>query len=122
MNDLPERIFIDTEDGKRCSPYYAEKYGTAVEYIRADLAPVIGYTEQQMMDAMNHADFEGFYTVEENAEYLANLTPASLVLVPTIDQLAEAMYQDNTALLTNVEARYIAKVVHALLTKGRGGA
>jgi len=50
------------------------------------------------------------------------LAPASSVLVPTIDELAEAMYQDNTALLTNVEARYIAKVVHALLTKGRGGA
>jgi len=47
---------------------------------------------------------------------------ASSVLVPTIDELAEAMYQDNTALLTNVEARYIAKVVHKLLTKSRGGA
>jgi len=49
------------------------------------------------------------------------VVPASSVLVPTIDELAEAMYQNNTALLTNVEARYIAKVVHALLTKGRGG-
>jgi hypothetical protein len=36
--------------------------------------------------------------------------------VPTVEELAEAIYQDNTALLTNVEARYIAKVVHKLLT------
>jgi hypothetical protein len=46
---------------------------------------------------------------------------AAEVPVPTVEKLAEAIYQDNTALLTNVEARYIAKVVHALLTKGRGG-
>jgi hypothetical protein len=44
------------------------------------------------------------------------------VPIPTVEELAEAMYQNNTALLTNVEARYIAKVVHKLLTKGRGEA
>jgi len=47
---------------------------------------------------------------------------ASWIPVPTVEELAEAMYQNNTTLLTNVEARYIAKVVHKLLTKSRGGA
>jgi hypothetical protein len=51
----------------------------------------------------------------------SDLTNAE-VPIPTVEELAEAMYQNNTALLTNVEARYIAKVVHKLLTKGRGGA
>ena len=63
----------------------------------------------------------GLVLQEEGGRKVYQPTPASSVLVPTIDELAEAMYQDNTALLTNVEARYIAKVVHALLTKGRGG-
>jgi len=48
------------------------------------------------------------------------LAPASSV--PTVDMLTDVVYQDNTALLTNVEALYIARAVHALLTKGRGGA
>ena len=49
-------------------------------------------------------------------------TKPDAIPIPTVEELAEAIYQDNTALLTNVEARYIAKVVHKLLTKGRGGA
>ena len=51
---------------------------------------------------------------------IEDLPPAAQP-IPTVEELAVAMYQDNTALLTNVQARYIAKVVHALLTKGRGG-
>jgi len=90
---------------------------------KADLAPVIGYTEQQMREAMIQCVVSDD-KIDEILEALipaAEVVPASSVLVPTIDELAEAMYQNNTALLTNVEARYIAKVVHALLTKGRGG-
>jgi len=81
MSDLPERIFIDPEDGERCSPYAAEKYGTAVEYIRADLAPA-----------------------------------SSEVPIPTVEDLAEIIYQEGPALLAKDEARYMASVVHKLLT------
>ena len=51
-----------------------------------------------------------------------SVATAAEVPIPTVEELAEAMYQNNTALLTNVQARYIAKVVHKILTKGRGGA
>ena len=44
------------------------------------------------------------------------LPATAAIPIPTVEELAEAIYQDNTALLTNVEARYIAKVVHKLLT------
>jgi hypothetical protein len=57
-----------------------------------------------------------------DAIYALQLTAQQTTIpIPTVEELAEAMYQNNTALLTNVEARYIAKVVHKLLTKGRGG-
>jgi len=83
-------------------------------------APTVGYSREQMLDIF----CEGAITRGEMAEaerYLATLISTLSVPVPAIDELAEAVYQDNTALLTNVEARYIAKVIHALLTKGRGG-
>lgn len=37
MSDLPERIWLTADDGERCTPYYAEKYGAAVAYLRSDL-------------------------------------------------------------------------------------
>lgn len=60
----------------------------------------------------------------ESEKTLANLPEVvtAEVPVPTVDMLTDVVYQDNTALLTNVEALYIARAVHALLTKGRGGA
>jgi hypothetical protein len=80
---------------------------------------VIGYSREQMVDALRH--FIGPFRSIDIEYYMNSLTPAAEVPIPTVEELAEVMYQDNTALLTNVEARYIAKVVQAFLTKGRGG-
>jgi hypothetical protein len=73
------------------------------------------YTQWLEEMAMRYLDPPG------NARQPEVVAPSAEVPVPTVEELAEAMYQNNTALLTNVEARYIAKVVHKLLTKGRGG-
>jgi len=62
---------------------------------------------------------EDEYVAKDIMEYFAQL-PAPASSVPTVDMLTDVVYQDNTALLTNVEALYIARAVHALLTKGRG--
>ena len=82
--------------------------------------PTVGYSREQMEDALRH--FIGPFRSIDIEYYMNSLTTTAADPVPTVDELAEAMYQDNTALLTNVEARYIAKVVHKLLTKSRGGA
>ena len=82
MSDLSERIWIDPEDGERCSPYLAEKHGTAVEYIRADLAPVVGYSREHMLEIF----CEGAITrggMAEAERYLDYLTPAAKVPIPT---------------------------------------
>jgi hypothetical protein len=146
MSDLPERIwsyaitreakFVDgvfVEGEIHDGVWYDKKHNDhGVEYLRADLAPVIGYSREQVRlaymtgddDAVCHEGGGGRFPkqLEQECErFFATLTPTSSVSVPTIDELAEAVYQDNTALLTNVEALYIARVVHALLTKGRGG-
>ena len=39
MGGMADKIYIEPDDGERCTPYYAEKYGTAVAYIREDLVP-----------------------------------------------------------------------------------
>lgn len=128
-------------DGQEVS-FYGQKNGDWVEYSDLTdklLPPVIGYSREQMEDALRH--FIGPFRSIDIEYYMNSLTPAAQpqtqwvptlhpdgtttirpeVPIPTVEELAEVMYQDNTALLTNVQARYIAKVVHKLLTKGRGG-
>jgi hypothetical protein len=120
MNDLPERIWCDFDEETMDRGFFSdEHFAGDVEYLRADLSPVIGYSREQMEDALRH--FIGPFRSIDIEYYMNSLTPTA-VPVPTVEELAEVMYQNNTALLTNVQARYIAKVVHALLTKGRGGA
>jgi len=121
MSDLPERIWL-TKPAFDEIEWTSEKRDDAdIPYLRADLAPTVGYSREQMMDAMNHADFEGFYTVEENAEYLASITP-SMPFVPTEDELITVFSEEYMKRPVGNRVYHGIKAIHALLTKGRGGA
>jgi hypothetical protein len=128
MSDLPERIWafarVKMTDGTWYGDWHSNETELFTEFVRADLAPVIGYSREQMLEAMKQSDFESFFTREENEEYLATLTPASSVPVPTVDELYDilvhgAIYPSGLAM----NCMDMAKLINnALLTKGRGGA
>jgi hypothetical protein len=117
MSDLPERIWL-ARDTSMPSHRIFESYPDrepAREYLRADLAPAVGFSREQMMDAMKHADFEGFYTVEENAEYLASITP-SMPFVPTEDELITVFSEEYTNRPVGNRVYHGIKAIHALLS------
>jgi hypothetical protein len=120
MSDMPERIFVES----RPKVFSRDKDGNMraeeVEYLRADLAPVIGYTERQVRTAMTmFSDTD--HTMEE---ILATLTPASSVPVPTVEEIADHIdlwFRSGEDKPWNFLVEDLAGSIHALLTKGRGG-
>jgi hypothetical protein len=96
--------------------------------LRADLTPAVGYSREQMVEAMQWADVTDHYIKEDRDEYLSDLTPAAEVPIPTVKEMADAIEDAiemdwygslNTSLRTDIED--YCKTIHQLLTKGRGG-
>ena len=54
MSDLPERIWVDGAQGRVWDFDPAKKWGAIgySEYLRADLAPTVGYSREQVRGAM----------------------------------------------------------------------
>jgi len=78
MSDLPERIWFSIGNGvpKYSLSYY--KFLGATEFIRADLAPAVGYSREQMTDALRH--FIGPARSIDVEHYMNSLTPAAEVV------------------------------------------
>lgn len=121
MSDLPERIWVDgvfhAWERKPLPP--AIGY---FEYLRADLAPVIGYTELQIRTAMTmFSDTD--HTMEE---ILATLTPtAAKVPVPTVEEIADHIdlwFRSGEDKPWRFIVEDLAGSIHSMLTKSRGGA
>jgi hypothetical protein len=89
MSDLPERIFVES----RPKVFSRDKDGNMraeeVEYLRADLAPAVGYSREQVEDALcfgvrygfKQTNFEPETTDEAWSEFEATLTPAAQPVV-----------------------------------------
>jgi hypothetical protein len=97
---------------------------------RADLAPApVGYSREQMRDIF----CEGAITRGDMAkcdQYLATLTLASEVPIPTVEELGlvickvaktKVQLMENGMIYVEPNIKEIAEAIHALLTKGRGG-
>jgi len=91
MSDLPERIWVDgvfhVWEHKPLPPAIGYR-----EYLRADLAPTVGYSREQMEDALRH--FIGPFRSIDIEYYMNSLTPAAEVPIPKaiIDALEEAAW------------------------------
>jgi len=103
MSDLPERIWFSIGNGvpKYCLSYY--KFLGATEFIRADLAPTVGFSREQMIDALRH--FIGPFRSIDIKHYMNSLTPvASSEVVPDDKHPAEI-----DAELWHERYKYVAK-------------
>ena len=72
MSDLPERIWFDGLHAWSYDPPNAIGYR---EFVRADLAPAVGFSREQMEDALRH--FIGPFRSIDIEYYMNSLTPAA---------------------------------------------
>ena len=91
MSGLPERIWI-WKDGVGLHVLRNKYMDTAQEYLRADLAPTVGFSRDQMMDAIFDTFAHGIDTPEKAEDYLKDVTPAApdpKVLVEALERIAK---------------------------------
>ena len=128
MSDLPERIWVyKTDDGNLAATRWEVTGDT--EYLRADLAPApVGFSREQMVTAMEWADVTDHYIKEDCDEYLSDLTPASEVPIPTVDDIEDLIQsfgkpddEGRGWAVFEKDFDKLAQAIHALLTKSRGG-
>jgi hypothetical protein len=146
MSDLPERIWLARDTSMPSHPIF-ESYPDrepAREYLRADhcndiasaeytrgfhdgvadLAPAVGYSREQMEDALRH--FIGPFRSIDIEFYMNSLTPAAEVPIPTVEELELVLikaqqFRESIGSYRRWETEF-AVCLHQLLTKGRGGA
>jgi hypothetical protein len=111
MSNLPERIWVTADDGERCTPYYAEKYGTAVEYLRADLAPAVGYSRGHMREA---PDPRALQTFEEWFEWLTKKNGQSYEKTDPIYQWAELAWNWRLKLTPAAQPRPLVEALERI--------